>query len=181
MKKIQKVSSYIHALLTAMLITWPILWYLSWTGHLIEGIGSSLEIKTSYGLIDGSNPDLPLLSRSLCMLGAMLGVLPFFLGLWVVRQLFKNYKKGEIFSVKNIHAFKRIGWLFLMNGFLFEPLSHMIQILGATLSNPSGQREVILAFGTLNIESILGGCAIFILSWVMQEAYRLHEEHLLTI
>ena len=182
MNKIQKVSSRLQQLLLLMVIAWPVLGLLSWLGYIPkESLGKSSFLTTPDGIIDFSIHTLSGISLLVCMIGNTIEALPFFLGLIIVKNLFKNYAKNEIFSLKNIGYARNLGRLFLLNGLIAQPIGNMLITLGATLSNPSGHRYIVLSFGALNVEALLSGCIILVISWVMKEGYLLQEDQKLTV
>ncbi len=121
------------------------------------------------------------LAKWIGILTSLVCNLPIWLGLFLLRTVFKSYKHGHIFIFENAKAYQKLGWLFFLNALLFKPLSEMGMILVATLSNPPGHRCITLNFGTPNLESIFCGVILIIISWVMIEGHRLQSEQELTI
>ncbi|HUX80632.1 MAG TPA: DUF2975 domain-containing protein [Alphaproteobacteria bacterium] len=188
MHSIQKVSAYLIWIFNILLIAIPFwiitIWVLiEWTPFktlLAQGFISK-PIETPEGIVNLANLKFTTLSWSIGLASALIGFIPIFLGIFVLKHLFLNYQKGNIFSLKNAQQYKYLGWLFFLDGMLVKPLCNMLQILSATLSNPPGHRYLSLNFGTPNLEVLFCGLLIIVISWVMAEGYKLQEDQSLTI
>lgn len=182
MKRIQTISRLIRTCISFLLIAWPLFSLAQWTRIVPESLYiDQAVVKTPEGIIDFANPDLQLSSRLLVLLAESIAFLPIYLGLVVLRSLFTKYQKGDIFAFAAIQNFRQIGWLFFIDGVVCQPISCMVEMLAATLNNPPHHRWIIVQFGSLNIEAILGGAVILVISWIMKEAYLLDQERQLTI
>jgi len=188
MHPIQKVSSYLIWIFNVLLVALP-LWTL---GHWILLVWApyktltsqdfvSTTIQTPEGIVNLAHLKLTPLSWSIGIFGSILGIIPLFLGLLVLKHLFQNYREGNIFSLENAQKYKYLGWLFFLNGLVVIPISSMLMILTATLSNPPGHRYISLSFGTPNLEVLFSGMLVIVISWVMAEGYKLKEDQSLTI
>lgn len=138
-------------------------------------------IKTGDGLTPFTECSWPLLAKLIATIGNLVGSIPMILGLWFLRKLFKNYERGEIFSSENVGFYKVLGFLGLAYGLITEPIAGMLVTLGATIANPAGHRYIMLSFGSANIEAVLFGALVIIISWVMAEGYSLREDQKLTV
>ena len=188
MQQIQKVSSYLIWALNALLLTIPLLLLAQFTliqwapvKDLVEKGFILKPIETPEGLVSFINLTFTPLSWSIGFVGAILGVTPFFLGLLILKHLFQNYRKGHIFSSENVQKYKYLGWLCFLDGLLVKPISDMLMILMATLSNPPGHRYISLNFGTPNLEVLFWGMLVIVISWIMAEGYKLQKDQDLTI
>ncbi|MEB3701946.1 DUF2975 domain-containing protein [Candidatus Bealeia paramacronuclearis] len=191
MERIQKTSHYLLAVFNILLIALP-LWNLTqWifietkTIDIPDALNffGMLEqtVKTPEGIVNLSQIER---TSSLKIMGVMtgfFGVLPFFLGVLVLKSLFKNYQRGEIFSLQNAKHYRQLGWLFFLDALLVQPLSGMLLVLLATLSNAPGHRYISIHFGTPNLEALFCGLLVIVISWVMIEGYRLSENDKFTI
>ena len=101
---------------------------------------------------------------------------PIFISTFILRAIFKNYQKGEVFSVRNAILYRRLGVVFLLEGLLTKSLSETVMGLAITLNNPPGHRYLTVSFGTQNLTILFYGIIVIIISWVMLEASRLHDE-----
>ena len=188
MKHIQKVSSYLIWIFNALLLTIPLLLLAQFTliqwapmKNLIEKGFILKPIETPEGLVNFINLTFTPLSWSIGFVGAVLGLTPFFFGLLILKRLFQNYRKGHIFSSENVQKYKYLGWLCFLDGLLIKPISDMLIILMATLSNPPGHRYISLNFGTPNLEVLFWGMLVIVISWIMAEGYKLQKDQDLTI
>jgi len=190
MHNIQKVSSFITLILNLMLIIIPLVIIAQWSlidwepfRKLIAPSQSIVfePITTPEGVVNFIDLKLTPLSRCIGVLGTVISQLPFFVGILILKNLFQNYKKGQIFSLQNAKDYQYLGGLFFLYGILAKPIGEMLMILTATLSNPPGHRYISLAFGTPNLEVLFCGLLIVVISWVMIEAYKLQDDQKLTI
>lgn len=188
MHNIQRMSSYLlwafNFLLVAMPLWLVIRWaFIEWKplrNLIAQGIFMN-PVETPEGTVNLANLTLTPLSWSAGFLGDLIGSIPFFLGLVVLRHLFQNYRKGNIFSFENAQKYKCLGWLLLLDGLFLIPLSNMLMVLMATLSNPPGHRCITISFGTPNLEALFWGVLVIVMSWVMTEGYKLQEDQNLTV
>jgi hypothetical protein len=95
--------------------------------------------------------------------------------------MFKNYQKGEIFTLKNAILYRRLGFLCLLDGALTSWLSDTLLGLALTLTNTPGQGYLSVSFGTQNIPPIFYGAIVILVSWVMIEASKLQDDQKFTI
>ncbi len=86
-----------------------------------------------------------------------------------------------IFSTTNAILYKKLGWLFFWDALLIHSLSHTLMVLAVTLTNPPGHRWISVQFGTPNLEALFCGVLLIVISWVMHEASKLHDEQKFTI
>jgi hypothetical protein len=108
-------------------------------------------------------------------------LLPFLLSLLVLKSIFKNYQQGEIFSTANALHYKKLGWLFFLDALLIKSLSNTLLVLAVTLTNPPGHRWITISYGTPNLKALFCGMLVIIISWVMLEASKLHDDQQFTI
>lgn len=188
MVKIQKVSTYLIWVFNGALIVYPLLNFSQWffAGwepiNLLMGQGVlSNGISTPERVVNLTELHLTPLSRTIGLGGSLIGFLPLFWGLIILKQLFKNYREGDVFTAINARKYKTLGWLCVIGGFITLPLSNMLMVLSATLSNPPGHRYISINFGTPNLEVILVGAIIILISWIMTEGFKLQEEKNFTI
>ena len=186
MNRIQKVSAYLVTVFNLLIIALPIACILLWLfidsawvpQSIIQGFA---PVQTPQGLINLNEITWTHLSKTIALVSHLIEQLPFFIGLFVLKSIFKNYEKGAIFSTENACSFKKLGWLFIAQACIAKPLSDMLFVGAATLSNPPGHRYISFGFGTPNIESVFCGIMMIVISWVMLEASKLHDEQSFTI
>lgn len=186
MNRIRKTSSYLIGLFNLLIITLPVAYSLfwlcigtSWIPHfIVQGL---FPLQTPQGVILLSKVAWTPLTKIIGFGSDLIGQLPFFIGLLVLRSIFKNYKHGAIFTIDNASSFSKLGWLFLAQAFITTPLSRSLLMIAATFSNHPGHRYLSIEFGTYSIESLFCGIIMIIISWVMLEASKLQEEQTFTI
>ena len=191
MNRIQKISTYLLLILNGLLIITLLFTIAQWS-FISPKTSRVLDAGNFFGLfergikIPGGYIDLghiswtPLLQLS--AFGAdMLGLAPFLISLFMLKAIFKNYQKGEVFSVANAIFYRRLGALFLFDGLFIKSLSQTLMTLLATFNNAPGHRCLSISFSTPNFVSLFYGVLVIIVSMVMLEASKIHEEQKFTV
>jgi len=187
MSKIQKISHYLLLSFNVLISLVPAVLVLQWffismkTTDIPDVINffGMLEktIQTPEGYVNLSivtwTPTLKLLG----FCADLIGTLPFLISLFFLKILFAHYKSGEVFSRRNAILYRKLGLLYLIDALLIQSLSQTLMILAVTFTNPPGHRYLSISFGTPNLSSLFYGVLVIIVSWVMLEASRLHDEH----
>jgi hypothetical protein len=190
MDRIQKFSSYLLVLFNILLVIIPLSLLFLWSfidyGPLNKAIAGGLIFEqvptsTSQGLVNLAKVHWNGLTKSLGFLSSLVDVLPILLGLLILKTVFRNYQRGDIFNAYNAKQYKRLGYLFFLAAFITQPLSGMLKVLAITFSNPSGQRTIQIGFGTPTFETLFCGVLILVISWVMAEGCKLQEDQKFTI
>lgn len=188
MDKIRKVSGYLLFIINALIIFLPLFvifqWYFIDTDtmkfFLDQGVFQK-SIFTPEGSVNLSTVHWSFFTKILGLFAQSVGVAPLFLSLFVLKSIFLNYQKCEIFSVVNASHYKSLGWLFFFDALIAQPLSNLLMVLTVTLTNPPGHRYITLSFGTLNIEALFCGVLLIVISWIMLEASKLYDEQKFTV
>lgn len=188
MDRIQKVSSYLLAIFNMLLVVLPlsllILWLFMDYGPINNAITEGLffsPVETPEGVLNLGMIKWDTLSKFIGIMASLLGILPILLGLIILKTIFRNYRKGEIFNITNAHQYKYLGYLFFLDGLVTKPLSGLLQVLAVTLTNSPGHRYLSIGFGTPNLEALFCGVLVIVISWVMVEGYKLQEEQKLIV
>ncbi len=188
MHRIQKISSYLLMVFNVLILALPLIAVLTWlfieTEFMKNLISNSFlfkQIQTPEGFVSLSQIKWTSTSKIIGFIACILGALPIFLSLFSLKSIFQNYQKGKIFTITNAQHYRRLGIFFFLDALLATPIGDMLMILATTLSNPPGHRYISLSFGTPNIEALFCGILVMVISWVMLEASKLHEEQQLTI
>lgn len=191
MNKIQKVSAFLLVIFNVLLISIPLLIVIQWVFIEVKVMDvpdainffGLLEktIQTPEGYINLSSVHWTPYLKILGFGADILGLLPFILSLFVLKSIFINYRKGEIFSSSNAIHYKRLGWLFLLNALIIKSLSNTLMVLAVTVTNPPGHRYITIQFGTPNLNALFFGVLVIVISWVMLEASKLHDDQKFTI
>lgn len=184
MKKIKYISRLVISVVNISLFLFP-LWILSiWIfidSNFIKeliNVGVIFEpiVNNTEGLIELSKVTWQVDNKLLGMLSSVIGVLPLFISLFILKCIFKNYQNGNIFILDNSRYYKNLGVLFLLNAIIARPLSLMLIEIAATFHNTVGHRYLTLSFGMPNIKHIFIGILAIIISWVMLEGSKINEE-----
>jgi hypothetical protein len=125
-------------------------------------------------------PDVP--SSSL-FLGFLVSMVSVCVGVWALsrlRKLFALYEKGMIFHHENIKCLRGLGraiiaWV--IAAFVSYPLLSVI----LTYHRPQGQRLLSVGLSSSDIASLLAGCAVLVIAWVMEQGRHLQEEQALIV
>lgn len=190
MDRIQRVSNWHLIIFNFLLIYLPLEIICYWTfidssfvSHLAMGPKEMFfdVIPTPEGLIHLSQVHWTLAAKAIAFMGDLLNQLPLFLGLFSLKAIFSNYRKGAIFTIDNAKHYRRLGLLLFLNALIARPIAGMLTMLGITFANASGHRLLTINFGTPNLSSIFLGFLLMVISWVMLEASRLEEENKLIV
>ena len=90
--------------------------------------------------------------------------------------IFRNYLKGEVFSVRNALHYRTISWIFFWDALLIKSLSHTLLVFAVTFSNPPGHRYFSVSFGSPNFKILVIAWIFLMISQVMMEGSRLQEK-----
>ncbi|WP_025822318.1 DUF2975 domain-containing protein [Shewanella marina] len=94
--------------------------------------------------------------------------------------LFKNYQKGDIFTLQNTKLYQKLGYsvfYWVIGGVIY----HAVMTVVLSFNNPPGQRVLAIGVSGIDILGLLIGFLIVMISWVMQEGYRIADENTHTI
>ena len=187
LQKIKNVSQLGSLIATILLLTMPLFYIAKWIliDHAIikqlSALGVCFAIKGPTEFVKpwmiSWTPGL-----KLCGLSAdLIGHLPLWVGLLILKFIFKNYSEANVFTAINARHYQYLAGIFLVNAIIFKPIFDLMMILVATLHNPAGQRILSFGVGITIIQNILWGGVVMIIAWVMGEASKLQEEQQFTI
>ncbi len=191
MNKIQKTSRYIGYLLNTILLLIPTFILAQWfllsfndptNFSIVNTILSYAKgVQTPSGHVYLQNVTWTPSSLLIGVISDFIQIIPFTIGICILKKIFKTYQVGNIFTLTNAIAYKKLGFLFLADAFIASPLSESLMILATTLNNGAGHRILSISFGTPNLAQIFYGTIVIMVSWVMQEACKINAEQELTI
>lgn len=188
MSKIQKVSRYLLVVFNALLILIPLCVIVQWlfieTGpikNLIKQEFLQPPVSTPEGYVNLSSVQWSILAKIIGFVAQSVKFIPLCISLFILRSIFLNYQKGEIFNTMNACRYGYLGWLFFLDALIIQPLSNLLMVLAVTLPNPPGHRYITIGFGTPNVEALFCGVLVVVISWIMLEASKLQEEQKFTI
>ena len=180
---LKKSSTLLLLLLYTLLIVIPIItvgqWMLidsTYVNKLVSNIGLFNPIITPDGAVDIAKHTLTNTTRLIGLTGTVLGVLPFSSSLIVLTQIFKRYRKNQVFTLQNVRSYKALGYIFVISSLIAKPLSGMLLVLCATLSNPPGHRYILITYSLPNLEALFSGFIIILIAKVMLIGHQLQTE-----
>lgn len=97
-------------------------------------------------------------------------------GLVNVRALFAEFARGQVFTTTAAAYLQRFGIAVLAQG-LLGPVTATALALALSLSNPPGQRLLVLTFSSNDYVSVIVGGVLVAVAAVMREAVRLADEN----
>ena len=188
MEKIEKFSRYLSRVFYALLFITPLYTIGTWVfidSSFVRRLISweiFLYPIQSYpsGTVDILTHHFSAAAKFLCLTGSLIELLPMWLGFLVLAKLFHNYHQQIVFSTVNTLCYYRLGLLLCLNA-IMRPLADVFFSLGYTIQNPPGQKIIGIAIDSTNIESIIVGLLVVVISWIMHEAQKIHEEQTLVI
>ncbi len=144
--------------------------------HLFQGY-----VQTPLGMAKLSTVQWTSMTKLIKIAGSLILILPFFLSLFALRSIFKNYLQGDVFNSINARLYRYLGILLFLDALIAKPIGNMLNVLAATLSNPKGLRYITFSISTPNFQALFCGAVVIVISLVLLEACKLNEEQKLTI
>lgn len=109
----------------------------------------------------------------------LLQLLPFVLSNVILIRLFMLYRQGLFFSPKNINCFSWLGAVLLIQ---FVAVVTYPALLFTLLNYVTGSELVrVISVRDTDIIGLLSGLVIYVIAWVMKQAYQLQQEQELVI
>lgn len=188
MDRIRKLSIYFLNLFNVLIYLLPIVLIFEFcilNTPLVKNIfiENLLEeyVQTPLGFIKLNTVTWTLTTKFIKLIGSCVIILPFYLSLFALRTIFKNYRNGDIFNCVNAYQYRYLGFLLFLDALVAKPIGNMFNVLAVTLSNPKGSRYISISIGTPCFKALFCGAIIIVISWVILEASKLNEEQKLTI
>lgn len=181
MGKIRILSIVLRIIFILALIFLPIFTTLFWlTGGYPLG---SWMLFTVFPYTGPSLPLISLLPTQFKIYGYLINLIPILFDmaiLYYLIRLFREFGKANIFTINNVIYIRRIGWLMLI-GEIISPFYTLLLTFTLTYNNPPGYRYAYLGLDLQNVTIGLVALLIILVSWIMQEGHRIHEENRLTV
>uniref|UniRef100_A0A0Q9YKL9 DUF2975 domain-containing protein n=1 Tax=Candidatus Berkiella cookevillensis TaxID=437022 RepID=A0A0Q9YKL9_9GAMM len=170
MEKIQALSKRLRFIVQMMYYLIPIMNVLYWLAISEETI-NQLTISS----VPFDHVMLTPVSRTL---GFLVTSIPISLLMFIFYQfacIFKNYSHGAVFCIENAKRYKRVGL-----GLLVLAVTYFITdiLMSIVLS---GKTVVTVGIGASQLYPIIFGAAIYIISFIMEKAHQMDEDHKYTI
>jgi hypothetical protein len=97
-------------------------------------------------------------------------------GLWRLREVFSVFATGVFFSARTVEGIRAFALAVTLQ-VLLRPLATALLSIVLTMHNPPGQRALVVAFGTRELESLFIGGIFLAVAFVMAEGRRLAEDN----
>ena len=194
MNRIKRISLFFRLVFQMIFIALPILLISSWiyapeqlmllSGFIrLDAIPATYSGMHVYASGVSDKAILHSLSIGEKTLGCLVSAIPMMVEMFILYsliKLFKLYEKGEIFSMHHVRYIRNIG-LALLTGQLIEPIYQFAMGLVLTANNPPQHRYAAITLDQTNIGILLTSLLIILVSWIIAEGCKLHEEQQLTI
>ncbi len=195
MNRIKNISLCFRVIFQIILVALPVLLVISWlfapepvmllAGFIkLDAIPASYSGLHTYSAQAGAEPAIMhTLSLGEKSLGCLVSVIPMLIEMFVVYgliKLFKRYEQGSIFSLEHVKTIRNIGYALLL-GQVIEPAYQFAMGFVLTLKNPPGHHYAAISLDQANIGIVLTALLAILISWIMAEGYKLHEEQQLTV
>jgi hypothetical protein len=120
------------------------------------------------------------LTKFLCFLVNMIPASIELFILYSLIQLFRLYQKGNIFALQNVRYIRNVGYGLLATQ-LISPIYQALIGMALTSQNPPGHHFAMFGISTTDLGMILIAFLIILVSWIMAEGCKLHDDQQLTI
>lgn len=183
MEKIKRVSLFFRIIFQLLFIFMPAMLGIAWLTSPDSFVSMGGVINMSFIPRIYSTSILHELTNQDRLLGFLCGMIPVLVELYILYaliKLFKLYEKGEIFTLNNVRYIRRIGYGLLLTQ-MINPVYEALMGVILTWNNPPGYRIVKVTLDQTNIGIIFAALIVILISWIMAEGCKLHEEQQLTI
>ncbi len=182
MSKIQIQSRRVRLLSQSLFVITPIMVCYYWLT-----VNTPYDFLTSLGIIHLSydidtltQQPLTLPTRLLAIGAGLLLSSIVMYALAVLIRLFRNYEKGDVFSLANAQSYQKLGYClfyWVAGSVVYGALMSVI----LSFNNPPGERILSVSFVGMDVLTLIFGFIVLIISWVMKEGYILADENSHTI
>ena len=100
----------------------------------------------------------------------------YVLGLWIARDLFRSFARGEIFTEAAARKLRRLGIVVTA----IAPtmiIARTAAVLALTIENPDGERVLAIGISGTDFAIAVIGILLSVIGWIMLEAARIAEEN----
>jgi len=128
-------------------------------------------------------PPLARMDSTIKLLGFLISLIPTTFNSYaflLLARLFAKFERMEFFSQSSVKCIHNIGFCLLLNQLIYPVYIGMMS-LALTFTNPPGMRNISIAFGSPQLHLTVIALAILLVSWVMEEGRKIHDEHTATI
>ena len=179
-QRITVASRRLRATCTGLIVVLPLLSALFWTFfNQLYGPGSMVPTSMIPLPVEVTQ-SLPGLIRLGAFVTNVIPLAAMIYGLLKLRELFRLYELGMIFTEKNVACFRSLGRV-LVVWVLCDVVKNSLLSVVLTLPNPPGHRIITLGLYSADFAAIFVGIVILIIAWVMDEARKIQEDQALII
>jgi len=182
MTKIVHTSRILKYAALSLCIALPILEAGYWITHGYPFLAPFFQFTPlpHYNAIAPTFANLTAAQTFLCFLINLIPVAFSMAALLYLAQIFGAFQRMQLFDALNAVRLKRAGWA-LVWGQLVEPVHEALLSLALTYNNAPGERLISVGFGSHQLTLLTIGLAVLLLSWILAEAAKMHEEQAATI
>lgn len=169
--KIQRVSRIMSGMCLVGIVGLPLSLGFGWSYP--EIVGS--PIPGAAGLW-GVTGDLPVVTRLGGFLVSMIPAGVLIYGLARLRQMFRLYGRGSIFTADAARCLRQFSVTVMLQAIL-SPLATAAHSVIVTRHNPPGEKMLTLSLGNQEFTALLLGGLLLVIAWVMGEGAKLAAEN----
>lgn len=179
MNKIKCISFILRMVFIVLFCALPVYTFCFW---LTNGypFGSSLPIV----ILGYAGPPLPAISSLAShtkFIAVLLNLIPLAIYMAIAGflvRLFRLYEQGQIFTLQNVKSIRYIGITMLL-GKLISPV--YIFLLSYIMTRNTPYPFAYIRFDLHDITMAIAALVIILISWIMEEGHKLHEEQIYTV
>jgi Protein of unknown function (DUF2975) len=174
-QRIARISRRLRLICTGLMFSLPVLYALFWVFfNYLYPILAMLPLPVRV------DHDLPGLSRLGGFLADSIPLAVMVYGLRRLRELFRLYETGLIFTEDNVHCYRSLGRT-LFVWVACNVLNHTLLGLVLTIDNPPGHRLLVLGLNSGDFSGIFVGAVVLTVAWIMDEARKIQDEQALIV
>jgi hypothetical protein len=182
MRKIVHISRILKWAAISIAIALPVIEAGYWItqGYPFLSPFFQIDLLPTLANISWSFKDLNSVQTFLCFLSDLIPIGFYITALVFLAQIFSAFQHLQLFEVSNARRLKNAGWAIVWSQ-IFHPVHEAMLSLILTYRNPPGKRMISIGFGTHELTLLTMGLAILLISWILAEAAKMHEEQAATI
>ena len=182
-KKIQRLSRILRYTMFGAFIILPLFAAGFWMTDGYSGIAPWLSSRWLPVLDNVEVPPFNELDNTIKFLAFLVNMIPIsihMLVLFFLALLFMQYEQLQIFSEKSVKTIRKVGYTLLL-GQCLHPIYLGLLSLVLTISNPPGHRTITVGLGNDQLTLVVVALIIILISWIMEEGRKMHEEQEATV
>jgi len=189
MNKICQVSTFFKIFFQVIFIALPFMQIIGWikaptpVSFLNQSISYDVIPQPYTATVAHASQILHPLTLAERLAGFGVSLIPLSIQLFILYsliKLFSLYAEGKIFSTQNVKHIQHIGYSLLL-GQIVNCFYQGIMGVILTWNNPHGHRFAAITLDQTNMGILLVAFLVILISWIMAEGCKLHEEQQLTV